>query len=79
MRLCGTVLNELEVQACQGCGGPLPPVRYLGYVSSHRDKMMGKQVLRRLGPACAREKRPRSLSNSELHGKFFGGGRGHFD
>jgi len=50
-------LNELEVHTCQGCGGPLPPARYLGYVSSHSDTVMGKQVLRRLCSACAREKR----------------------
>jgi len=50
-------LNELEVHPCQGCGGPLPPARYLGYVSAHSDTVMGKQVLRRLCPACAREKR----------------------
>ena len=57
VRLCGTILNELEVHTCQGCGGPLPPARYLGYVSSHSDTVMGKQVLRRLCSACAREKR----------------------
>jgi NADH-quinone oxidoreductase subunit F len=57
VRLCGTILNELEVHPCQGCGNPLPPARYLGYVSAHSDTVMGKQVLRRLCPACAREKR----------------------
>ncbi|MFA5110821.1 MAG: FAD-dependent oxidoreductase [Desulfobaccales bacterium] len=57
VRLCGTVLNELEVPACQGCGGPLPPARYLGYVSAHSDTEMGKQVLRRYCSTCAREKR----------------------
>ncbi len=57
VRLCGTVLNELEIHTCQECGGPLPPTRYLGYVSSHSDTVMGKQVLRRLCPTCARAKR----------------------
>ncbi len=57
VRLCGTVLNELDAPACQGCGGPLPPARYLGYVSAHSDTEMGKQVLRRFCSACAREKR----------------------
>jgi len=57
VRLCGRVLNELEVHACQSCGGPQPPARYLGYISSHRDTTMGKQVLRRLCPAGARKKR----------------------
>jgi NADH-quinone oxidoreductase subunit F len=57
VRLCGTVLNELEVHTCAECGAPLPPARYLGYVSSHSDTVMGKQVLRRLCPTCARAKR----------------------
>ena len=57
VRLCGTVLNKLEVHACPGCGGPLPPARYLGYVSSHSDTMIGKQVLRRLCSTCARQQR----------------------
>jgi hypothetical protein len=57
VRLCGTVLNVLPAPACQGCGGPLPPARYLDYVTSRSDAVTGKQVLRRLCPACAREKR----------------------
>ncbi|MCX5891071.1 MAG: FAD-dependent oxidoreductase [Deltaproteobacteria bacterium] len=57
VRLCGTVLNRLEAPRCQGCGGPLPPARYLDYVTAHSDAVMGKQVLRRLCPHCAREKR----------------------
>jgi hypothetical protein len=32
-------------------------LKTMAYVSSHRDPMMGKQVLRRLYPACTREKR----------------------
>jgi formate hydrogenlyase subunit 6/NADH:ubiquinone oxidoreductase subunit I len=57
VRLCGTVLNCLKAPKCQGCGGPLPPVRYLNYVTSHSDAIMGKQVLRRFCPSCARGKR----------------------
>jgi NADH-quinone oxidoreductase subunit F len=57
VRLCGTVLNRLEAPKCQGCGGPLPPGRYLDYVSQHSDAVLGKQVLRRFCPSCAREKR----------------------
>lgn len=56
VRLCGTVLNRLEAPKCQGCGGPMPPRRYLDYVASHSDATMGKQVLRRFCPRCAREK-----------------------
>ena len=57
VRLCGTVLNRLETATCQSCGGPLAPARYLEYVSSRSDTVMEKQVLRRLCPQCAREKR----------------------
>jgi ferredoxin len=57
IRLCGTVLNRLEAPTCPGCGGPLPPARYLGYVASHSDTAMDKHVLRRLCPQCAREQR----------------------
>ncbi len=57
VRLCGTVLNRLETPLCQSCGGPLPPPRYLQYVTSRSDAVMGKQVLRRLCPRCAREQR----------------------
>ena len=48
---------------CQGCGGPLPPARYLDYVSSHSDAVMGKQVLRRLCPPAPGKTAPGSLSS----------------
>jgi len=57
VRLCGTVLNRLETSTCQRCGGPVAPARYLDYVTSRSDAVMGKQVLRRLCPTCAREQR----------------------
>ena len=57
VRLCGTILNHLEVQACQACGAPLAPARYLDYVTHRSDDITGKHVLRRLCPRCARERR----------------------
>ena len=57
VRLCGTVLNRLEAPHCENCGAALAPPRYLAYVTSRSDVVMGKQVLRRLCPSCAREKR----------------------
>jgi ferredoxin len=57
VRLCGTVLNHLETPKCAGCGEPLPPSRYLQYVTDRSDAAMDKQVLRRFCPKCAREKR----------------------
>ncbi len=63
VRLCGTVLNHLEVPRCQQCGEPFVPARYLDYVTHRTDKAMGKQVLRRLCPRCARAKRAEKLVN----------------
>jgi putative selenate reductase YgfK subunit len=57
VRLCGTVLNRLELPKCQSCGGPFVPPRYLDYVTQRSDAVMQKRVLRRLCPKCAREKR----------------------
>jgi NADPH-dependent glutamate synthase beta subunit-like oxidoreductase/ferredoxin len=57
VRLCGTILNQLRTLKCQECGGLFVPPRYLNYVTRRSDSMMGKMVLRRLCPKCAREKR----------------------
>jgi NADH-quinone oxidoreductase subunit F len=57
VRLCGTVLNHLETPRCAACGEPLPPQRYMNYVSNRSDAMIGKQVLRRFCPRCARQQR----------------------
>jgi len=57
VRLCGTVLNHLETPRCAACEAPLPPSRYLSYVTGRSDAAMGKQVLRRLCAKCAREQR----------------------
>ncbi|MBI4795392.1 MAG: FAD-dependent oxidoreductase [Deltaproteobacteria bacterium] len=57
VRLCGTVLNHLETPKCQACGEPLPPARYLQYVTDRSDAAMDKQVLRLLCPNCARTQR----------------------
>ena len=57
VRLCGTVLNHLEEAHCASCGAPIPPPRYLEYVTKRSDEAMSKQVLRRLCPACSRRQR----------------------
>ena len=61
VHLCGTVLNRLEALKCTQCGAPFVPSRYLEYVTSRCDAAMGKHVLRRLCPQCAREKRAQSF------------------
>jgi hypothetical protein len=51
--------------------GPLPPSRHLGYVSYHRNMMMGRPMLRRLCPACARKQRAQHLAGThKLKGEF---------
>jgi NADH-quinone oxidoreductase subunit F len=62
VRLCGTVLNTLPALTCKACGAPLAPERYLEYVSSRSDAVMGKQILRRFCPRCAREQRAREFA-----------------
>jgi NADH-quinone oxidoreductase subunit F len=57
VRLCGTVLNRLPTPHCPNCGEPLAPIRYLDYVTSRSDAPMGKLILRRFCPQCARQKR----------------------
>jgi len=57
VRLCGSVLNQMKTSRCQACGAPFVPSRYLSYVTQHSDAAMGKQVLRRWCPKCARAKR----------------------
>ena len=63
VQLCGTVLNHLETPKCQICGEPFTPSRYLSYVTARSDATMGKQVLRRLCPKCAREQRAVAMVN----------------
>jgi NADPH-dependent glutamate synthase beta subunit-like oxidoreductase len=63
VRLCGTVLNRLETAPCPVCREPLPPSRFLEYVTSRSDAAMGKQVLRRVCPKCAREQRAAKFAN----------------
>jgi len=57
LRLCGTVLNRLQVPKCTMCGEPFVPQRYLEFVKSRSDAVTGKNVLRRMCPRCARENR----------------------
>jgi NADH-quinone oxidoreductase subunit F len=63
VQLCGTVLNHLDTLKCQECGAPFVPPRYLNYVTRRSDSLMGKMVLRRLCPKCAREQRAAKMAN----------------
>jgi len=61
VRLCGTVLNHLKAPKCQACGEPYAPPRYLSYITGRSDQAMGKHVLRRLCPKCARAQRAENM------------------
>jgi NADH-quinone oxidoreductase subunit F len=61
VRLCGTVVNHLETPKCQVCGEPFAPSRYLSYITGRSDQNMGKHVLRRLCPKCARAQRAEKM------------------
>ncbi|MFZ2089088.1 MAG: FAD-dependent oxidoreductase, partial [Desulfobaccales bacterium] len=63
VRLCGTVLNHLEEAHCPSCGEPLPPSRYLDYVTHRSDEAIGKSVLRKLCAKCARQERAVMFAN----------------
>jgi NADH-quinone oxidoreductase subunit F len=63
VRMCGTILNQLKILKCQSCGAPFAPSRYLSYVTRHSDAVMGKQVLRRLCPKCARSQKAQKFAN----------------
>jgi ferredoxin len=56
VRLCGTVLTTWKNPIVRP-GAPIPPPRYLEYVTKRSDEAMSKQVLRRLCPACSRQQR----------------------
>jgi NADH-quinone oxidoreductase subunit F len=61
VRLCGTIFSRLETPKCHQCDESFVPARYLDYVSSRSDQTMGKSVLRRLCPTCARKSRAKQF------------------
>ena len=63
VRLCGTILNHLDTPRCPVCGEPMAPSRFMEYVAHRSDEAMGKQVLRRVCPQCARKQRAAKLAN----------------
>jgi NADH-quinone oxidoreductase subunit F len=56
VRLCGAILNQLEVDGCDRCGAPFVPRRYLDYVVGRGDTVMEKLMLPRLCPECSRQR-----------------------
>jgi NADPH-dependent glutamate synthase beta subunit-like oxidoreductase len=54
LRLCGTVLNRLDVMKCENCGESFVSERFLDFVTKNSDSRMGKPVPRELCVECAR-------------------------
>ena len=54
LSLCGAELNRLELVACDACGTPLAPLRYLEYVRKRTAGVPRATDDRRLCEACAK-------------------------
>jgi NADPH-dependent glutamate synthase beta subunit-like oxidoreductase len=55
LTLCGTVLNRLELEYCEGCGAVLGPARYHDYISRRTNGISPVVRDRRLCIECARK------------------------
>lgn len=62
LRLCGTILNRMEILPCAGCGENFVPQRYLEFVTGNSDSASGKYVTRELCPVCARTKKAQDFA-----------------
>ncbi|MFZ2445554.1 MAG: NAD(P)-binding protein [Syntrophobacteraceae bacterium] len=69
LKLCGTILNKMELPRCKGCGGPFVPERFLEFVQTNADAKMGKPIPRDLCPDCARRLKAQDFANSLPAGK----------
>lgn len=64
LRLCGTLLNRMEVLRCAGCGGSFVPARFLKFAEGNGTNEIAPPVPRDLCPECARAGRARTLAHS---------------
>ncbi len=54
VRLCGTLLNRMELLHCGNCGRPFVSPRLMEFVVGNSDAKMNKSVHREFCPECAR-------------------------
>lgn len=59
LSLCGTEMNRLELVACDACGKPFAPLRYLEYVRKRTAGVARVVDDRRLCETCAKQRHPR--------------------
>lgn len=70
VRLCGTVLNRMELLHCGNCGKPFVSPRFLEFVVGSSDSKMNKSVQREFCPECARIVQARKFAIlQDLQGK----------
>ncbi|MCA1785207.1 MAG: 4Fe-4S ferredoxin, partial [Desulfobacteraceae bacterium] len=55
LKLCGTILNEQEIQTCDSCGEKLPSAQYMAYISDKTANLTQKAEQRLLCTACQRK------------------------
>jgi ferredoxin len=66
MRLCGTVLNSLQMVPCSSCGQPFAPQRYLDYVEANSGGKSHEHLGEHLCARCARVKRAEALAGPDF-------------
>ncbi|MEN6439316.1 MAG: FAD-dependent oxidoreductase [Syntrophobacter sp.] len=69
LRLCGTLLNRMEVLRCADCGGSFVPERFLKFVEGRGTEENVPAVPRDLCPDCARARRARAMAHSFAAGE----------
>ncbi len=54
LKLCGTILNQQDIQTCEECGATLPSVQYMDYISDKTSHVSPKVDNRLLCDQCQR-------------------------
>ncbi|MEE4362875.1 MAG: NAD(P)-binding protein [Desulfotignum sp.] len=54
LKLCGTILNEQEIQTCDACGARLPSAQYMAFISDKTADLTQKAEQRLLCNDCQR-------------------------
>ncbi|MCG8567245.1 MAG: 4Fe-4S dicluster domain-containing protein, partial [Desulfobacterales bacterium] len=55
LKLCGTILNEQEIQTCENCGAKLPSAQYMEFISGKTRNMTQVTDERLLCDQCQRK------------------------
>ncbi|MCF8113512.1 MAG: FAD-dependent oxidoreductase [Desulfotignum sp.] len=55
LKLCGTILNQQEIQTCESCGAKLPSAQYMAFISDKTADLTKKSEQRLLCTDCQRK------------------------